>query len=545
MIILMKLFIFILFFATLPVYSEYLGSAYMDPEYESRWYDIYQTYHSQRTAQEEWRSIITSKNVNTYTVQQGDTLWDISRVLFADSNYWPKLWSVNQDISNPHQIEKGQNLYVVLGDESSAPKALLGSVPTAESAAGESQFCNTDIAQVFQKEGFTKVYDTQIKCRKIKQKMKDRKRKDQKELNEFLLSENAVVSVPKAAVRPFLNSIPSSLPILDLIREEPKINFENLGTITDRAAVSVLSNYVMDRDDIGVVGTVKSLDTDGGVTLPTSEIILRLDIPARVGSQLSLIHPLKKLSSPVPLFIRGPFGYEVILQAVVTVTSAIPNQEGLYYAQVNNVYNPVSQDAVVVEGQPAQFSFSGAVRPGGGSAQITGVPKDQSAQALTIHSFVYLNRGKSGQMQVGDTLRIWANPFFHKKNKPRPLGDVLIVHTDSQVATGFITRMSGLAFVGDYARPQAEANQFELDSETDDIFIDQDSTFENEEEEEEALDDASSAQPSAEQSSPENMADEFEEEEDVLEDVSSAQPPAESLSAEDPEDEFLEEEDAF
>jgi hypothetical protein len=46
-----------------------------------------------------------------YTVQKGDTLWDLSR-RFADSPWvWPELWSENADaIANPHLIYPGQKI---------------------------------------------------------------------------------------------------------------------------------------------------------------------------------------------------------------------------------------------------------------------------------------------------------------------------------------------------------------------------------------------------------------------------------------------------
>ncbi len=47
-----------------------------------------------------------------YTVQKGDTLWDLSEK-FADSPWqWPELWHYNPDIANPHWIYPGQKIMV-------------------------------------------------------------------------------------------------------------------------------------------------------------------------------------------------------------------------------------------------------------------------------------------------------------------------------------------------------------------------------------------------------------------------------------------------
>lgn len=42
-----------------------------------------------------------------YTVQPGDTLWDISSKFLGNAYYWPKLWSINDQITNPHWIYPG------------------------------------------------------------------------------------------------------------------------------------------------------------------------------------------------------------------------------------------------------------------------------------------------------------------------------------------------------------------------------------------------------------------------------------------------------
>ncbi|MCU0559158.1 MAG: LysM peptidoglycan-binding domain-containing protein [Desulfobacterales bacterium] len=57
-----------------------------------------------------------------YTVQKGDTLWDLSR-RFADSPWvWPQLWTENADaIANPHLIYPGQKIR--LARKKAAPAA--------------------------------------------------------------------------------------------------------------------------------------------------------------------------------------------------------------------------------------------------------------------------------------------------------------------------------------------------------------------------------------------------------------------------------------
>jgi len=43
----------------------------------------------------------------THTVQKGDTLWGICEKYYGDPNLWPKLWEMNQFITNPHLLKAG------------------------------------------------------------------------------------------------------------------------------------------------------------------------------------------------------------------------------------------------------------------------------------------------------------------------------------------------------------------------------------------------------------------------------------------------------
>ena len=49
----------------------------------------------------------------TYIVQNGDTLWDISSVFLRDPWNWPEIWFKNPQIENPHLIYPGDELAII------------------------------------------------------------------------------------------------------------------------------------------------------------------------------------------------------------------------------------------------------------------------------------------------------------------------------------------------------------------------------------------------------------------------------------------------
>lgn len=74
----------------------------------------------------EWMEIKKNANVDTYKVNDGDTLWRISKRLFGTGFFYSKVWSLNPYIKNPHQIEPGMVLAFTTGTENDAPEIRLG-----------------------------------------------------------------------------------------------------------------------------------------------------------------------------------------------------------------------------------------------------------------------------------------------------------------------------------------------------------------------------------------------------------------------------------
>ncbi|MFP5386684.1 MAG: LysM peptidoglycan-binding domain-containing protein [Bacteriovoracia bacterium] len=83
----------------------------------------------------EWSEVATAAKVDTYTVVPNDWLFKISKKLFGSGFYYPKIWSLNSFITNPHFIEPGMVLSFTTGSASAAPEVRLGTF-TAEELQG-------------------------------------------------------------------------------------------------------------------------------------------------------------------------------------------------------------------------------------------------------------------------------------------------------------------------------------------------------------------------------------------------------------------------
>ena len=64
-----------------------------------------------------------------YTIQKGDTLWDLSQKFLNNPWYWPKIWSLNPSIENPHWIYPGNKLNVTPGQGGAPAQVEAGAQP--------------------------------------------------------------------------------------------------------------------------------------------------------------------------------------------------------------------------------------------------------------------------------------------------------------------------------------------------------------------------------------------------------------------------------
>ncbi|MFL5814340.1 MAG: hypothetical protein ACJ763_12240 [Bdellovibrionia bacterium] len=84
-----------------------------------------------------WKQVAGEQIAGKYDITRGDTLYDISKRLFGDARYWPKIWALNNgSILNPHLIRPGNRIAFLPGTGTSLPTVSIESADPGHDTEG-------------------------------------------------------------------------------------------------------------------------------------------------------------------------------------------------------------------------------------------------------------------------------------------------------------------------------------------------------------------------------------------------------------------------
>ncbi|WP_205519792.1 LysM peptidoglycan-binding domain-containing protein [Pyxidicoccus caerfyrddinensis] len=87
-----------------------------------------------------------------HSVQEGDTLWDLSQRYLGSPWYWPKVWAYNPEIANPHWIYPGNQVRFFASGEEVPTR--VGTEIASEDVAAPTELSGADLVTVTGKIGY-------------------------------------------------------------------------------------------------------------------------------------------------------------------------------------------------------------------------------------------------------------------------------------------------------------------------------------------------------------------------------------------------------
>lgn len=404
------------------------GSAGDEPnlELEAKLHDIYMRFHNQATSEAEWNSIAAGRASERYVIQSGDNLWSISKTFFGDGNYWPKIWSLNSEITNPHLIRPGNNIRFLLGDESQPPAFTVTEATPDEDAEQPAT------------EG------------------------EPMELAEGSTENEPEIPPPAIRSRPVIKNIPPSLPQWQDLSATG--NYDELGIdygkrkIVDILDKIPLAGYISE-EPILELGKVSEVEVGSRIASALQYVYVTMnDGQAQVGDSFLSVRNLGPVESAHPS-IQGFLGYSVEvqgeLQLVEKVASADDTQKvETFRALVTQIVNPVSIGSSLIEGSIESIQLTESGPRSQTVAQIIGGQYFNKRQVYGTESIAFLNRGSKDGLARGQLLSVRENrkirnPDTAVKENVRPIGWLKIVRTTPSFATAIVLRSWSDILTGD------------------------------------------------------------------------------------------------
>ncbi|OQW53478.1 MAG: hypothetical protein A4S09_07715 [Proteobacteria bacterium SG_bin7] len=419
-----------------------------DVELEDRLFKIFSELKGP-ISEESWKKVVGKRRKETYKIQSGDTLWDISRTLFGDPFFWPKVWAVNEDITNPHFVRPGLALNFYQGTISDEPVI---DIKTEQSAPVSAPLAK-GIAPSEENEG---------------EKLEFLPGED----SDFLPStglraetaDQVIIPPPRIKSTPKLKSIPPSLPVWDVtmatIPAEGKVAFSGALPSAPQSAIIPLAAYLADDfpDDIGEVVEFK----DAGLVGSNYQFVYAEVDDGQVGETLLVVSRIEKprkffkILSGVPISIDGEVKLVEKLDdnyykaAIVSTTNSIRTGARLLRQKMPTVELSTIGPLLNVEGQIGGGNLEGLT------------------EYFSTGNFVFLDVGSDQGVKVGGLMYALANEELRNSKTiddlhKRDVGLMKIVHVTESTSTAVVVQSNDVIMAGDYTGIPGPLNREILD----------------------------------------------------------------------------------
>lgn len=378
--------------------------------YEQWIYDIYRQFSRRVIPLSEWRQMAKRRNMNHYGVQKDDNLWQISSIFFGSGHYWPKVWSFNGDITNPHQIEPGKLISFYSGTLSNEPAF--------------SFFQGQEAKPVIEE--------------------------------PFVLPKEVRIIIPSPIKKPKpVLRIPPSLPAstlrVDWDRWKESVDLSS--TVKPRGVKSYnreLTDYLLPKATIESVGRVVEMELTGNLAGLGQYIFVQGE-GIELGSEYIVEQVRDRISLPDGFFSKGSI---IQVQGMVRVMQIANQEENIYRALVTYSANPIELGSYLNIGRIESYSIQGGSRVDAPMGEIIGGQYDGNRKIFGEGGVVFIDMGKDQGLDVGALLPVVLsqksrNPDTEVNIYTKTIGLLKLIKVFEKYSTAVVIRANDQIAVGE------------------------------------------------------------------------------------------------
>ncbi len=353
----------------------------------------------------------------THTVVKGDTLWDLSQKVLGSPWYWPKVWSYNPEIANPHWIYPGNRVRFFNAGEEAPARVDVAQPGEATSEGGK-----------------------------------------------------RVVVIGGEAAGPQAAGDDAPLPTTELLEDSEQTALETSRTVQVAGQIGYKEKDRGIRVQRTSFVTVEELTESGAITGTFAEKLM-LSPPdtfyvkfakagtVKVGGEYQAFHTAQQILHPVT---GKRLGYVSEVDGVAKVVSI---REGLVTAQLLRSFNDVQvgqrlgasgeKFAEVIDARPNEKDLVG---------MVVGT-LDPGRSLLAEHHYILIDKGASDGVERGNTfvvMRRGGGQLLHPAQgqnlafPPEPVGRCVVADVKPEVCTCVVVRSLREMVAGDRAEMRAD-----------------------------------------------------------------------------------------
>ena len=387
-------------------------------EEERRLHRIYQNYLSDPVTDEQWHSLFSALQEDVYVIQPGDTLWELSLVFFGDGHYWPKLWSVNSRLTNPHLIRPGYQIRFLRGGGHVLPQVTVE--PTGTSPA-------------------TQLWgETAPAVRQSLQASASPLTETADGDSLYLLIDAPEIPPPMYPPAPLLEDLPDTFPDTHSRIHYDEVGFSFEGRPRNELTPTVALRSFITDEPPSSMGRVVEHSGGNELSGTLQYLYIQSQEPVRVGDRLMAFGFSSKAGR-----WWGKRQRIYHIYGEVEVTEETTSGDDLYRAVVLSSLDGIPTGAQLVRQSVPHYSFSQDGRVSNIAAEVMGAPGESYHDLYGLGSELYFDRGSRDGLQAGDILYITGDRS-QRLSRPKvthaPVYSAVakIVHTGQTVATGVL-----------------------------------------------------------------------------------------------------------
>lgn len=415
---------------------------------EERFNETYSKYHKESTSEQNWEKVVGKRTADTYIVNKGDTLWDISGTLFGDPFYWPKVWSLNKElIFNPHVIFPDMKI-----------KFFQGNSKTGPTLATDNQKDNQKTAEP--------VADSADSASEPNQAVKGKK-------------EDAPNNAKIATSR---RKLPRSFRDQELqIKKEVEIQIEEYKAPATDTLIRL--EFYVSESPLESSGQIVEVESELKSAGDDQYVFVKFDGEPK--GIYTVVKPAKELKEDRESTIVAEI-HEV--EGEVKVLGKVNSEENIFRAQILKTNTLVTEGSMLIPGRIKTFTLQGYRKETTATmGRIIG--NLNNYDIVSQGSFVIINQGSQGGYQTSMLLPIYEdlakrNSKSLVKENPQKVGSVVIVESTPNFSIGYVDRIFNRILIKDFVgmaeggefNPKSASNQIDSDKISEEIPVSSEET---------------------------------------------------------------------